>query len=468
MRRLSTPAVRQPAPCPPRRRAPGLTATLALAMAPLFSIGPALATPAQGAPANLLSGLPSLSLTDKPADAANAANATKRAKPAAAPAAPATTTAPAAATAPLQRRDALTLSDDLSSLPPPAAGRAGPTPPDTDDAAKKKKRQANADEASPGGRIAPRVLVITMFEPETQIWLDRMGPWRHTRIAGLSAEFPLIHCNRAQVCVVTTGMGHSNSATSAMALALSPQLDLRLSYILVTGIAAINPEIGTLGSPAWARYLVDFGLQWQLDSREAPAGWPTGYLGINTRHPSEKPPLDYHTEVYQLNENLLQKALGLSRGITLVDEPRARAARAIYPNAPANQPPQVLQCDTVSSDTWFAGAHLGERATAWASLLTDGKASYCTNQQEDNATFEALQRGAQLKRLRLTRVMVLRAGSDFDRPPPGGDAARNLLDYTGQGGFDLALENMYRAARPVVLDITRRWPKWRDNGPPKD
>ncbi len=441
-----------------RRLPPASRFTPALLLATALA---GLSASAHAEPGKLLSGLPSLSYSDKnaPLPARASKDASKEA------AKQATQPAPKA---PL--RDALTLSDDLSSLPPPAAGRAGPTPtPDPTDGPKKKRsRQADATDASPTGRITPRVLVITMFEPETQVWLDHMGPWRHTRIAGLSAEFPLIHCNRAQVCVVTTGMGHSNSATSTMALALSPQLDLRLSYILVTGIAAINPEVGTVGSPAWARYLVDFGLQWQLDSREAPASWPTGYLGINTRHPSEKPPLDYHTEVYQLNENLLQKALGLSRGITLVDEPKARAARAIYPNAPANQPPQVLQCDSVSSDTWFAGPLLGERATAWASLLTDGKATYCTNQQEDNATFEALQRGAQLKRLRLTRVLFLRAGSDFDRPPPGGNAASNLLDYTAQGGFDLSLENLYRAARPVVLDITNRWPKWRDNGPPRD
>ena len=50
---------------------------------------------------------------------------------------------------------------------------------------------------------------------------------------------------------------------------------------------------------------------------------------------------------------------------------------------------------------------------------TDGKGTYCTTQQEDNATYEALRRGAAAGRLDLKRVAVLRTGANFDRPHPG-------------------------------------------------
>ncbi|MEY2844082.1 MAG: hypothetical protein RI920_2119 [Pseudomonadota bacterium] len=387
---------------------------------------------------------------------------------------------PGRAPSPLSSLPSLSLSGDLStSLPPPAAGpkqrKKRKAPRNKPDAASNESASqaatesgyeagGKADEGN-GRRIAPRVLILTMFEPEALPWMHHLGPWNATAIAGLPKEFPLLRCNRQQVCMATTGMGHSNAAASTMALALSSKLDLRYTYILVAGIAGINPEQGTLGTAAWARFLVDFGLQWQLDSREVPESWPSGYLGINTRSPSEKPALDYNTEVYQLNGALLRKVLHMTLNIPLVDGPQARKVRAQYSDAPANQPPRVMQCDSLSSDTWISGKHLGERATTWMQMLTNGRGSYCTNQQEDNATFEALMRGARMGRIDISRVMVLRAGADFDRPPPGVTALSNLLDYTEQGGFDIAVENLYRTASPVVQAISGNWRAWRDGIP---
>ncbi|MBP0533079.1 hypothetical protein J8J19_23205, partial [Mycobacterium tuberculosis] len=79
-------------------------------------------------------------------------------------------------------------------------------------------------------------------------------------------------------------------------------------YFVIAGIAGIDPGQGTVGSAAWARYAVDYGLSHEIDAREMPAGWPYGYFGIGTKGPGEKPPMDYRTEVFQLNETLLQKA----------------------------------------------------------------------------------------------------------------------------------------------------------------
>jgi hypothetical protein len=116
--------------------------------------------------------------------------------------------------------------------------------------------------------LAPKVMIISMFGPEGQVWLDKLGPWRDVAVPGLSPDYPTVHCNKAAVCVMTTG-----------------------------------------------------------------------YLGINTKSPSEKPPLDYRTEVFQLDEALLQKAYALSRSVPLSDGAEAKVARAKFPSAPANQPP---------------------------------------------------------------------------------------------------------------------------------
>jgi purine nucleoside permease len=315
------------------------------------------------------------------------------------------------------------------------------------------------------GKTSVKVLIISMFGPEGKTWLDRLGPTRAITVPGLSPDYPAVRCNRDQVCVVTTGMGHANAAASMMALFFSHQFDLRKTYFLIAGIAGIDPLHGTLGSAAWARYLVDFGLQWELDGREIPSGWKSGYLGINTKSETEKPPLEYRTEVFQLNEALLQKAYALSRDVALTDSDAAKLYRAKYPNAPANQPPTVIQCDTLASDTWFSGTALGQRARDWTKLVTDGKGDYCTTQQEDNATFEAIKRAAAAGLADTDRVAVLRSGSDFDRPPEGGSDVDNLLSYQEQGGFVPAIDNLYRAGFPLVNAIVRDWAQWKKSVP---
>ncbi|GLU33861.1 purine nucleoside permease [Trinickia caryophylli] len=310
-----------------------------------------------------------------------------------------------------------------------------------------------------------KVMIISMFAPEGQVWLDRLGPWEAIKVAGLSPDYPEIHCNRQDVCVMTTGMGHTNAAASTMALAFSPRFDLRRTYFLVAGIAGIDPAQGTVGSAAWAKYLVDFGIQWELDGREIPSGWTTGYLGINTKDPTQKPPLDYRTEVFQLNTKLADTAFALSRGVTLSDSPEAQAARAKYNYAPANRPPTVIQCDTLAGDTWWSGTLLGERARQWTKIMTDGKGVYCTTQQEDNSTYEALSRAASANRVDLSRVAVLRSGSDFDRPYAGQTSADNLLNYAAQGGFQPAITNLFLAGNPLVQDIATHWGEWRSGVP---
>ncbi|CAM2157142.1 Purine nucleoside permease [Pararobbsia alpina] len=322
---------------------------------------------------------------------------------------------------------------------------------------------AQGDNGSHGRHV--KVMIISMFGPEGQVWLDNLGPWQQITVPGLSPDYPTVSCNRQDVCVMTTGMGHANAAASLMALTFSPKFDLRKTYFMIAGIAGIDPQQGTVGSAAWAKWLVDFGIQWEIDGREIPPGWTTGYLGINTTSPTQKPPLDYRTEVFQLNGKLADIAYGLSKHVTLTDDAQAIAARAKYPNAPANLPPTVIQCDTLAGDTWWSGNDLGQRARDWTKILTDNKGTYCTTQQEDNATYEALTRAATVNRVDLSRVAALRAGSDFDRPYPGQSASDNLLNYASQGGFTIAIQNLYLTGNPLVQDIVNHWSEWKDGVP---
>jgi len=313
--------------------------------------------------------------------------------------------------------------------------------------------------------LAPKVLVITMFPAEASNWLKNDKLDQKVVVPGLSKAFPELSCNDRGLCLVTTSMGYANAASSISALVHSDALDLSRSYFLIAGIAGVDPKQGTLGSAHWARYAIDGGLQWEIDGRQLPEGWTTGYYGIFTKKPGDKPKPDYGTEVFKLNATLAEKAYALSKDAELLDSDPAKAYRAHYPAAPANAPPAVSLCDTVSGDTWWHGRAISDAMASWAKTLTDGAATYCTTQQEDNATLTALQRGADMGRLDFNRIALLRTASNFDQEYPGETPADSLA--SNSGGFIPSVVNAYRVGSKLTEAILTNWDSWKD-GPPKD
>jgi hypothetical protein len=55
--------------------------------------------------------------------------------------------------------------------------------------------------------------------------------------------------------------------------------------------------------------------------------------------------------------------------------------------------------------------------------------------------------------------------SRFLQPYDGQSSADNLLNYAAQGGFPIALENLYRTANPLVQQIADNWRTWRRGVP---
>ena len=309
--------------------------------------------------------------------------------------------------------------------------------------------------------LAVKVLIVNMFSLEAAPWLDALKPTQEIRVPGLSSDYPLVRCTADAVCEMVTGMGHANAAASMMAVLYSGKFDLRKAYFIIAGIAGIDPQRGTLGSAAWARYLVDSGIAHEIDAREMPRGWQGGYFGTLTDGPGQVPAFAYRTEVFRLDENLLKKALSLSVSAALEDSEDLRVYRRHYPEAPANQPPTVIQCDTLSGDTWWSGNLLGEHARRWIRLLTDGKGVYCTTQQEDNATLNALTRGSQSGLVDLKRIAVLRSGSDFDRPYPHQSVLESMLAQRAlPSAVRVSAVNLVHAGVPLVEAIVQHWDLW--------
>lgn len=304
---------------------------------------------------------------------------------------------------------------------------------------------------------APKVVIVATNRAEESAWSSL--PFVATiPVPGLSAAFPNVRCTSANVCLVVTGMGYANAASSLSALVASPAFDLRRTYFVLAGISGIDPEVGTLGSAAWAHYVVDYGLAHEVDARDKPDEFESGYFGIQSATDKDKPPFRYGSEVFVLDRELLEAGLKLSRLVVLADSEKAREYRSHYEEAAAKSSPSVLQCDTASGNTYWHGKRLGERARSWVKLMTDGLGTYCTTQQEDSASLEALRRGATSGRLDFRRIAVLRIAANFDRPAPGQSAVESLRAKSG--GFAIAVENLRRVAEPLVRDIEKDWGEW--------
>lgn len=324
---------------------------------------------------------------------------------------------------------------------------------------------ARAAEVAPAPLLV-RVLVVNLFSYEAEPWRKALEPTREIPVPGLPPDNPAVRCTADGVCEMATDMGHANAAASMMAVLYSGLFDLSKAYVLVAGIAGIDPARGTIGSVAWARYAVDGGILHEIDARERPPGWPDGFFGVMTDSPLQTPKFEYHSEVFRLDEALLQRALGLSKSVVLEDAADVKAYRSRYPAAPADQPPAVIQCDTLSSDTWWAGEHFGVHARHWTSLVTAGKGNYCTSQQEDNAVLTALTRAAPAGIVDLNRVAILRSGSDFDRPYPHQTTLKSLqAQRTLQGAGRIAVDNLVIAGMPLVTAIRQHWSAWQDGVP---
>src|SRR5882672_2198027 len=87
--------------------------------------------------------------------------------------------------------------------------------------------------ADAGGPREVKVLIINMFGPEGQPFIEKLALTDDIEIPGLSPDYPKVHCNTDDVCEITTGMGHTNVAASISALVYSGKLDLSSTYFLI-------------------------------------------------------------------------------------------------------------------------------------------------------------------------------------------------------------------------------------------
>jgi purine nucleoside permease len=322
--------------------------------------------------------------------------------------------------------------------------------------------------------VPVKVVIVTTFEKgedtgdqpgEFQFWVEREHLDRRLPFPGGMRD---LRTNAdGSVLGIVTGMTIGPAASSIMALGMDPRFDLTHAYWLLAGIAGVDPNVASIGSAAWAKWIVT-DIRQEIDPREAPPDWPYGILAIGATRPDEEPDpkrmWGNEPMAYALNPGLADWAFHLTQNVALKETPEVIALRATWTGFPnAQRPPFVLEGDTLASDAYWHGKILTQYAEDWVRIHTHGQGRLAMTAMEDSGIAEALPRLDHMHRADSRRFLALRTASNYSMQAPGGAAADSITaPYIG--GLP-ALEDAWRVGSPVVHAITANWAEYRDHVP---
>jgi purine nucleoside permease len=319
-------------------------------------------------------------------------------------------------------------------------------------------------------RIPVKVVVVTAFDKELQNWITEL-PLPVT--IPFPQGFEALHYNpNLQVLGLITGIGKAHAAASIMGLGLDPRFDLSHAYWIVAAVGGVDPKKASVASVAWAKFIVDGDLAYQIDAREIPAGWSTGYVPFERNSPYEPPSQAFFSsgvqQVYKLNASLADFAFRLTAKVALPDNANLQRVRAGYRHYPnALKAPFVLEGDDLATDTFWHGDLLNAWAENWITYWTAGQGSFVMGEFEDTGVAQALQFLSQVHRADPNRLLVLRGGSNYTVQPKGQSPAQFLKgeNFSGLSSLQEALSDLYQVGRIVVVELSHNWATYENQTP---
>ena len=324
--------------------------------------------------------------------------------------------------------------------------------------------------------IPIKVVVVSMFEygeitgdrpGEFQFWAERFP--LEKSLSFPAGEFDLL-LSEDGVLGVCTGGGIANATASVMAIGMDDRFDVSNAYWLVAGIAGADPEDLSLGSAAWAKFVIDGDLLIEIDAREIPDDWAYGIIPLGGDKPAKvesdlSTGWTVDTIKFALNDSLVNWAYRLTRDVVIPESNGLAKFRAQFGGNPnAMKPPFVTIGDTLSSSTYWHGHHLNHWANDWVKLYSEQQGNFMTSNMEDSGTMTALHRLARVNKVDKDRVLILRTASNFTVPPPGKAATWSATaEYPDKGRA--ALEAAYRVGSVVVKELVANWDKYQNELP---
>ena len=321
--------------------------------------------------------------------------------------------------------------------------------------------------------LRPKVVILTTFEVgadtgdapgELQYWVEREHLTGSLTVPGVLHP---VRCNDAGVYAVVTGTC-DRSGLAVMALGLDPRFDLTHTYWMMAGIAGADADRASVGSAAWARWIVDGDNVNEIDGHDAPAAWPFGIFPYGSHAPDEPPGAGDWSQkpmAFELNPKLVEWAYKLTKDVVLSDTPSTQRFRASYVGQPnAQRPPFVLIGDTLGTARYWHGPVLTRWAENWVSMYTGGRGRFVMTECEDQSISYAIYLLGRAGRVDPRRQLVLRTASNYSSPPQGATVLESLLTGESEGTM-LAAESAYRVGSPVVHALVEHWDRYRDRIP---
>ena len=318
-----------------------------------------------------------------------------------------------------------------------------------------------------------RALIVTTFEigkdtgdvpGEFQFWVER----EHLdEVVAFPGGVHPLRTNKDHTALgMVSGTTLVNATASMMALGLDPRFDLTHAYVLINGIAGVDPAVGSIGSAAWASYVVG-DVAREIDRADMPADWPYGIFpsGAKGPKPDTVPPAPWaRSNLYELNAGLARWAFEQTKGLPLQDDAVVAEFRKGFVGFPeAQRAPFVMMGDTFASDYYWHGGVMTQYARDWVKLYTGGKGRFAMTEMEDSGFMNAIERLAGMGRMDQARVMVLRTGSNYSMPRPGHTAVESVTaPYIGSR---VALESAWLCGSTVLHQILGDWQLYRKSVP---
>jgi purine nucleoside permease len=318
--------------------------------------------------------------------------------------------------------------------------------------------------AQAADRLPVKVVIVTTFEigadtgdmaGEFQPWVEGW-PLKH-QIAIPGVRHLARYSDDGVLAIVSDMRGRARESVAA--LILSDQFDLSKAYWIVSGIAGVDPAAASVGSAAWARYVVDADPIYEVDERDAPADWPYGLYSNDAERPNVKGKAEGSSAmVWTLDRGLVDWAYGLTRDVKLPDSPALQAVRAPYRDAPrAQRPPFVLQGDALGTVRFWHGHRRTQWAEDWVKLWTDGAGTFTMTDCEDQGILDVLDVYAASGKIDRRRVLVLRTGSNYSRAPLGQTSLPHVFH---EDSLKASFFATFAVGGVVARELTAHWDRY--------
>jgi purine nucleoside permease len=330
-----------------------------------------------------------------------------------------------------------------------------------------------ASAGASGEPIPVKVAIVVTFEVgadkgdrpgEFQYWAERENWTQSIPVPGV--DHPVLADGSGTIGIVSgTTVRASNQI---MALVLSGKFDFSKTYWIVNGIAGVNPAVGSIGSAAWAHYVIDGDVAYEIDAREGDPSWPYAIIPVGSKVPNQKPAREGwepETMAYELNRRLVDWAFALTKDTQIPDSDAMRQYRATYVGIPnAQRPPFVFCGETFGSCRYWHGKALTQWASDWTRLWTDGKGEMAMSDMEDQGIAAALSRLSGMGRVDFKRVLFLRTASNYCMQAPSQDVNNSL--HAEYAGYIPSLEAAYRVGSRVAHELAAHGDPLRDGAAP--